>query len=352
MKKILLIEDNTEIRENMAEILELAGYDVVAAENGKSGISLALNAKPDLILCDIMMPVLDGYGVLHMLQKNPELQTIPFIFLTAKSEQTEIRKGMGMGADDYITKPFDTTEVLNSIEARLHKAELLKRPLSNDLQGVNELISIATGEDYLLELKEGRNTNRYKKKQVIYTEGNHPSRLFYITKGKVKTYLRNDDGKELIIGLFNEGEFLGYRALMENGVYKDTAEALEETELAVIPRSEFEQLLGANPAVMKRFIGILARNIYEKEEQLLALAYNSLRKKVADTLVTLHRKYNPQNNSDFLIDMSRENLAAIAGVAKESLIRMLSELKDERILELEGSRIRIINYPRLEQMHN
>lgn len=352
MKKILLIEDNTEIRENMSEILELAGYNVVAAENGKSGISSALNDKPDLILCDIMMPVLDGYGVLHMLQKNAELQTIPFIFLTAKSEQMEIRKGMGMGADDYITKPFDTTEVLNSIEARLHKAELLKQPLSNDLHGVNELISISTGEDHLQELKEGRNTNRYKKKQVIYTEGNHPSRLFYIKKGKVKTYLRNDDGKELIIGLFNEGEFLGYMPLVENSVYKDTAEALEETELAIIPRTEFEQLLGANPAVMKRFIGILARNISEKEEQLLALAYNSLRKKVADTLVTLHRKYNPQNNSDFLIDMSRENLAAIAGVAKESLIRMLSELKDELILELDGSRIRILNYPKLEQMHN
>lgn len=352
MKKILLIEDNKDIRENMAEILELAGYDVVAAENGKSGISSALNDKPDLILCDIMMPVLDGYGVLHMLQKNAQLQTIPFIFLTAKSEQMEVRKGMGMGADDYITKPFDTTEVLNSIEARLHKAELLKRPLSSDLQGVNELISISTGEDYLLELKEGRNTNRYKKKQVIYTEGNHPSRLFYITKGKVKTYLRNDDGKELIIGLFNEGEFLGYMPLVENSVYKDTAEALEETELAVIPRTEFEQLLGANPAVMKRFIGILARNISEKEEQLLALAYNSLRKKVADTLVTLHRKYNPQKDSDFLIDMSRENLAAIAGVAKESLIRMLSELKDELVLEIEGSRIRIINYSKLEKMHN
>jgi len=352
MKKILVIEDNDDIRENITEILDLAGYSVIAAGDGKAGVSSALSEKPDLVLCDIMMPVLDGYGVLHMLQKNPEMQTVPFIFLTAKSEQAEIRKGMGMGADDYIIKPFDTTEVLHSVEARLRKAEMLKRPLPSDLQGVNELIGIAAGAEHLRELKEGRNTNKFKKKQTIYMEGNHPSKLFYVVSGKVKTYLRNDDGKELIVGLYNEGDFLGYRALMENKTYKETAEALDDTELALIPRSEFDQLLGSNPAVMKKFVEILARSVEENQEQLLALAYNSLRKKVADTLVTLNRKYNPENNSSFLIDMSRDNLAAIAGVAKESLIRMLGELKDELILEIEGSRIRIIDYRRLEQMHN
>jgi CRP-like cAMP-binding protein len=352
MKKILVIEDNQEIRENIAEILDLAGYQVVVAENGKIGISIALSEQPDLILCDIMMPVLDGYGVLPMLQQHVELQIKPFIFLTAKSEQAEIRKGMGMGADDYIIKPFDTTEVLNSVAARLKKAELLKRPFANDLEGMNQLISASTGNEHLKELKEGRNTNHYRKKQTIYTEGNHPSKLFYILKGKVKTYLRNDDGKELIVGLYNEGDFLGYTPLMENKTYKETAEALEDTELALIPRSEFDQLLGSNPAVMKKFVAILARNVEENQEQLLALAYNSLRKKVADTLVTLNRKYNPENNSAFIIDMSRDNLAAIAGVAKESMIRMLSELKDEFVLEIEGSRIRITDYGKLEKMHN
>lgn len=352
MKKILVIEDNQEIRENIAEILDLAGYHVVVAENGKTGISSALIEQPDLILCDIMMPVLDGYGVLHMLQQHAELQTKPFIFLTAKSEQVEIRKGMGMGADDYIIKPFDTTEVLNSVAARLKKAELLKHPFANNLEGMNQLINVSTGNEHLRELKEGRNTNNYRKKQTIYTEGNHPSKLFYILKGKVKTYLRNDDGKELIVGLYNEGDFLGYTSLMENSTYKETAEALEDTELALIPRSEFDQLLGSNPAVMKKFVAILARNVEENQEQLLALAYNSLRKKVADTLLTLNRKYNPENSSTFIIDMSRDNLAAIAGVAKESMIRMLSELKDEFVLEIEGSRIRITDYVKLEKMHN
>lgn len=352
MKKILLIEDNAEIRENMAEILDLAGYDVYTAENGKEGVALAIKEKPDLILCDIMMPLLDGYGVLHMIQKNVELQHIPFIFLTAKSERNEIRKGMEMGADDYITKPFDGTELLNAIEVRLKKSEQLKQSFPVNLQGINELIGISAGKDYLEELKEGRSINRYKKKQVIYSEGNHPSRLFYIVKGKVKAYRRNDDGKELITGLYNEGDFLGYIPLMESKTYRETTEALEDTELAIIPRSEFEELIGSNPSVMRKFIGILAKNIDDNEEKLLAIAYNSLRKKVADTLVTLHRKYNQKDDDAFHIDLSRENLAAIAGVAKESLIRMLSELKDEKLITLNGSKIKITDYTNLKNMYN
>lgn len=352
MQKILLIEDNAEIRENMSEILELAGYEVFTAENGKIGVTIALEEKPDLIICDIMMPVLDGYGVLHMLHKNDALQYTPFIFLTAKSERSEIRKGMEMGADDYITKPFDGTELLNAVESRLKKAALLKQQFEGNLEGINNLISISAGKDYLDELRKDRSVNKYKKKQVIYSEGNHPSRLYYIISGKVKAYKRNDDGKELITGLYNEGDFLGYMALLENRIYRETTEALEDTELAIIPRSEFEELLGSNPEVMKKFIGILAHHINEKEEQLLGIAYNSLRKKVADTLVTLHRKYNAAEEAAFHIDLSRENLAAIAGVAKESLIRTLSEFKDEQLVALQGSQIRILDLKKLENMFN
>ncbi|HEY0297788.1 MAG TPA: response regulator [Arachidicoccus sp.] len=352
MQTILLIEDNAEIRENMAEILELAGYNTLTAEDGKIGVSLAIEHKPDLIVCDIMMPVLDGYGVLHMLHKNDNLANTPFIFLTAKSERAEIRKGMEMGADDYITKPFDGTELLNAIESRLKKAALLKEEFSGNLKGMNELISVSAGKDYLEELKENRSLNKYKKKQLIYSEGNHPSRLYYVVKGKVKTYKRNDDGKELIVGLYNEGDFLGYMALLEGTSYKETAEALDEAELALIPKSEFDTLLGSNPAVMKKFIGILASNIHENEERLLSTAYNSLRKKVADTLTTLHKKYNPTNEHSFCIDLSRENLAAIAGVAKESLIRTLSDFKDENLIFLQGSRIQILDLTKLSNMFN
>src|SRR5688500_9225400 len=115
MKKILLIEDNEDIRTNTAEILELSNYTVIVAENGKVGVMKALETQPDLIICDIMMPELDGYGVLHAIQRNESIKNTPFIFLTAKTERTDIRKGMELGADDYVTKPFDGTELLNAV---------------------------------------------------------------------------------------------------------------------------------------------------------------------------------------------------------------------------------------------
>src|SRR6478752_4177407 len=127
MRHILLIEDNDEIRENTAEILELANYKVDTAANGKLGVEKALKTTPDLIICDIMMPVLDGHGVLHLLQKNEILKNVPFIFLTAKAERGDFRKGMEMGADDYITKPFDDIELLNAVEVRLKKMEILEQ---------------------------------------------------------------------------------------------------------------------------------------------------------------------------------------------------------------------------------
>jgi DNA-binding response OmpR family regulator len=124
-KVILVIDDNPDIRDNTAEILELAGYKTFTAENGKRGVDIAIREKPAIIVCDIMMPELDGYGVLHLLRKNVETQNIPFIFLTAKTERSDFRKGMEMGADDYITKPFDDIELLNAIEVRLKKSEIL-----------------------------------------------------------------------------------------------------------------------------------------------------------------------------------------------------------------------------------
>ncbi|MEM9986339.1 MAG: response regulator, partial [Bacteroidota bacterium] len=121
MKRILLIEDNPGMRENTAEILELADYEVLTAQHGKEGVALAKEHLPDLIICDIMMPELDGYGVLRMLGANKDTSSIPFIFLTAKAEKSDFRRGMNLGADDYITKPFDDVELLDAIEMRLKK---------------------------------------------------------------------------------------------------------------------------------------------------------------------------------------------------------------------------------------
>lgn len=352
MNKILLIEDNAEVRENTAEILELANYHVITAENGKIGVEKAILEKPDLIICDIMMPVLDGYGVLHLINKNEKLKHLPFIFLTAKAERGDFRKGMEMGADDYITKPFTDIELLNSIESRLNKVELLKKNYTNDMKGVQEFMYDLGKGDALKNLSEGRNINNYRKKQVIYAEGNHPGRMYFVQKGKVKTFKTNDDGKELTVGLFSEGDFFGYVALLENGVYKETAEAMEDTAIALIPREDFESLINNNPEVTRKFIRLLAHNVVEKEEQLLGLAYNSLRKRVADALITLEKKYRKGGEEHFSIHISREDLANIAGTATESLIRTLSDFRSEKLIDIKEGYIIILNEKKLESMLN
>ncbi|HUM46692.1 MAG TPA: response regulator, partial [Chitinophagales bacterium] len=281
MKSILLIEDNKDVRENTAEILSLSNFRVLTAENGKSGVELAMQEHPDLIICDIMMPVMDGYSVLHSLSRNKETATIPFIFLTAKTERTDLRKGMEMGADDYITKPFDDIELLNAVEARLNKAEALKRDFAASIDGFNEFISAAKKVQHLNLLSEDHEVRHYKKKQLIYEAGGRPMSMFFVEKGKLKTFRTNDDGKELITSIFKEGDFFGYTALLEENYYHDSVEALEDCEVMLIPKEEFFELIGNDPTVAGRFIRMLANNLSEREEQLLQLAYNSVRKRVA-----------------------------------------------------------------------
>lgn len=352
MKKILLIEDNEDIRSNTAEILELSNYIVEVAENGKIGVEKAIECKPDLIICDIMMPVLDGYGVLHAVHKNEAIKNTPFIFLTAKTERSDFRKGMELGADDYITKPFTGTELLNAVDSRLKKIDELKQELAPGLEGLNNLIQATSGNKALQALTEDRNINKYKRKQIIYSEGNHPNRLYYVIKGKIKTYKTNEDGKELVTELFSSGDFLGHIALLEGTLYKDTAEAMEDSELAIIPREDFDELINKNHEVARKFIQLLAKNISVKETQLLGLAYNSLRKKVADALLLLQKKYQEKKDEKFVIDISRESLATIAGTATESLIRTLGDFRNEKLIDIKEGNITLLNTKKLEQLLN
>lgn len=353
MKKILLIEDNEDIRGNTVEILELSNYEVIAAENGKEGVEKAIEFLPDLIICDIMMPGLDGFGVLHAVHKNEAIKNTPFIFLTAKTERSDLRKGMEMGADDYITKPFTGIELLNAVDGRLKKFNLLKQKLSPGINDSQELMTTSTGQKDLQSLTEDCNTNTYKKKQIIYSEGNHPNRLYYVVKGKIKAFKSNDEGKELVTGLFSTGDFLGYVAIMEGTAYKDSATAMEETELAIIPREDFDKLINNNKEVAQEFIRLLAKSVSEKEDQLINIAYNSLRKKVADALLVLYNKYHHNTEGSDAMSISRGSLATIAGTAKESLIRTLSDFRNEKLIDInsDGS-ILILNLKKLESLSN
>jgi DNA-binding NarL/FixJ family response regulator len=140
MKRILLIEDQPVMRRNIQTILEMEGFEVAAAENGARGLEAARKNVPDLILCDVMMPELDGYGVLTALRQDERTATIPFIFLTAKGEKTDLRTGMNLGADDYLAKPVSSDELVAAITARFKRQEAHDQHLDRELgeaQGFN-----------------------------------------------------------------------------------------------------------------------------------------------------------------------------------------------------------------------
>ncbi|HZV68925.1 MAG TPA: response regulator [Saprospiraceae bacterium] len=351
-KKILLIEDNEDIRENTSEILVLANYEVHVAENGKKGVEAAMEFLPDLIICDIMMPELDGYGVLHAIQRNDKIKNTPFIFLTAKSERDDFRKGMESGADDYIAKPFGGIELLNTVDRRLKKIEWLREEAFHDIDGLVDLVNVSTGKNPWHSLTEGRSTDKYKKKQIIYAEGNRPHNIYYVVSGKVKTYKANDDGKELVTNLYTTGDFFGHIALIEGKLYWDTAETLEDSELVIIPKTDFDRLINTDKEVAMKFIQILAENVSFKESQLLAMAYNSLRKKVADALLMVRKKYDQDKEVKFSIDMTRESLANIAGTATESLVRTLSDFKNEKLIDIVDGKITLLDQEKLENLVN
>ena len=126
MKTIVVIEDEQALLKNVVRILKAEGYNSVGAENGKAGVELVRSELPDLVVCDIMMPEMDGYQVLEALQDTPQTALIPFIFLTAKTERSDMRQGIELGADDYLTKPFETDELIGAIEARFRKSERVK----------------------------------------------------------------------------------------------------------------------------------------------------------------------------------------------------------------------------------
>jgi CRP-like cAMP-binding protein/CheY-like chemotaxis protein len=350
MKRILIIEDNKEIRENIGEILELADYEPYLAENGKKGVEMAIELLPDLIVCDIMMPELDGYGVLHILSKKESTTNIPFIFLTAKAERADMRKGMLLGADDYVTKPFDDTELLDAIEIRIKKADALKKEYQGNTEGLNQFIKDVKDLHDFSHLHADKKPRIYKKKHDIYREGEHGNYVYFVVSGKIKSIRTNEDGKELITGIHISGDFFGYEALLENKEHEDSAETMESSEIINIPKNEFFDLIYSNKEVSRKFIEMLSNKVSEKEQKLLNLAYNSVRQRTAEALLTISHKFNEEGVENFQLSVSRDDLANMVGTATESVIRVISDLKDEQILETQSGKIVILNEEKLNQI--
>lgn len=342
MKKILLIEDDITLRENTAELLELTGYyNVITAANGKLGIEKAKTELPDIIVCDIMMPELDGYGVLEKLAKNSKTQFIPFIFLSAKTERGDVRKGMNLGADDYITKPFTEEELSNAIESRLAKSSILKERNEQNIQEEKSESELRSLNDLKNFFDDNGVSFVFKDEEVIYNEGDNSNYIFLIIKGAVKCSKLNEQGKNLTTSLYKEDDLFGYTSFSQNLPYQETATAISDTELVGVKKSELKNVLHENHKVVLDLVDLLADNLENVKEQLLDMAYNSVHKKTADTLLKFAEKINRKPEDS--IKISRYDLASVAGIATETLIRSIAKLKKEGIVAIEGRNIKILD---------
>lgn len=343
-KKVLLIEDDQTVRENTAEILELSDYDVETAANGELGIQSAIQFQPDIIVCDIMMPKLDGYDVLKALSQHPKTKRLPFIFLSAKTDRDDVRKGMNLGADDYLTKPFEEEDLIHAIESRIAKTKILLERENEDAEESNQLQSF----EALKEVIKDFDVQIYDQNEVIYEAGQTANRVFLIERGVVKTHQIDQNGKELTTALFRDDNFFGQLSFTKTSNYVDNATAMEKTKLYEISIDDFRKFFNKNPQVMFEFIDNLGDSLNETKSQLVEMAYSSVRKKTAQTILVFAERL--KKNKLNQIRISRADLAAVAGIASESLIRTLSDFKKKGIIQVEGRNIKILDFEALKNI--
>lgn len=349
MKKVLFIEDDTVVRENTAELLELADYNVITAANGRAGVELAKKEIPDIVVCDIMMPEMDGYGVLQALANNTTTQNIPFIFLSAKTEHKDIRKGMDLGADDYLTKPFEEEELISAIESRLAKVAILKKLGSsgNETSPENNQDQINNLND-LREFLKKYELQTYKAGETIYEEGKQSNHFFLVERGVVKNHRMDQYGKELITSLHKEGDFFGDTSFNKPTAYEEFATAMEDTKVYAVSKEELKEILTKNSKITFDLIDVMGENLSGIKEQLLEMAYGSVRKKTARTILLFSQKIRRFPTQS--IRISRSDLASVAGMASETLIRTLSDFKKEGLLEIEGRNIKLLDVEALKRI--
>ncbi|WP_372935790.1 response regulator [Seonamhaeicola sp.] len=347
MKTVLLIEDDVVLKENTAELLELSNYKVITASNGKVGVELAKKYIPNIIICDIMMPELDGYGALEALSKSKATKHIPFVFLSAKTERSDVRKGMNLGADDYITKPFTEEDIISAIESRLAKVSILKElrksdiiePEKNEIKTLNDLKNFF--DDYGVEFN-------FKKEDVIYYEGDHSNYIYLVNKGAVKCFRIDEQGKELVTSLYKEDDLFGYTSFTTNAPHQETATAIENTKLLGVSVLEFNELLEKNHKILIELIELLTDDLSSVKKQLLQMAYGTVNKKTAATILKFAEKINRKPEDP--IKISRNDLASVAGIATETLIRALTEFKKLGIIKAEGRNIKVIDIQKLKSI--
>lgn len=251
----------------------------------------------------------------------------------------------------------NTQRILASVNENSKKTnnnlKVIKKGFSKNITGLNEIIHSPTGIEDLEKLSVQHGMTLCRKNENVYKECSYPKGIYYVEKGKVKTYKTHEQGKEFVTGLHREGDFFGYTALMGERQYADSAMTLEDSKICFIYKEDFFELVSKNSEVAHKFNKMLLDNLQEKEEQLIKLAYNSVRKRVADALVTLSNRYK-KDGEQFSMNISRQDLASIVGIAPETTCRTLSDFKEEGLIaiKVKGGTIAVIQYNRLAQMRN
>ncbi len=345
MARILIIEDDVNLRENTQEILEFAGHKVFTAEDGRQGLQLVRKDAVDLILCDIVMPRMDGYQVLKKISSSLKTQRIPFIFLTAKSSPKEIRLGMNLGADDYIVKPFEEKELLAAINSRLMKFSFFKTRKSNTLA---TSISLANMEEFRNYFLQHGDKIKLAKNELLFKEKQQAAYVFLLTEGIIKTLNIDEYGKELITGMYHQNDFLGIYSFNRNIAYPEQALVIEPAKLLRLPMSLIQQIFKDNPQLTMELAEDFSEDVIELKEHLLQTAYASVLKKTVNTILEFSEKLH-FNKAEFS-KISRGDLASIAGISKESFIRCLSTLKQDGLIKLKGKYIEITDLERLKRI--
>ena len=346
---LLVVEDDENISTAISEYFSRAGYSVKTVEDGLNGVKAALEDPPDAVVLDLMLPKMDGLAVCKELREK--VGYLPILMLTAKDDVVDKVLGLEMGADDYITKPFDGLELLNVIELRLKKNDLIKTTFRNTITDIGDFIYKTKQLPNFQKLSDQLRSRVYKKKEFVFVEGEQPKYVYFVDRGLVKTFKSTNEGKELITGLHRNGDFFGFVSLLESKPTNESAIVMKESQIYMIPQQDFLTLIYANKEIARKFISMLASNLYEAENKLLELAYQSVRQRVATVLLKLNNQTDSAKG-DHHITVARKDLSGLVGTTTESLNRTLVDFKNEGLIEIFDKSVKIVQQAKLERERN
>ena len=344
---ILVVEDQTDVRENLAETLELAGYGVVEAADGHEGVRAARERAPDLILCDVMMPRLDGYGVLRLLREDEATRAIPLVFLTAKAEREDLRRGMNLGAADYVTKPFFQDELLRVVELRLRRSKVEPEPSSGgDAPGAAAAARPASGiapatsaEAALAALAELGRVRAYRERAPISFADDRPHAVYRVERGRVRLYRDTEFAKAITVADLGPGAWFGFDALVAEARNLTTAAAYPEAEVLAVQAADAHAALARSGELARWLAQQLAQELGLRTTQLLEIAYYSVRKRIAEFLLRTGGDDGEGDGEALrgrIIGLRREDIAEAVATTPESVTRTLTEFKREGLVEVDA----------------